>query len=282
MNAKAVRALLLFAMVLAGLALTSCSTGPEPPKLGTPAYYWSAAKETYAAGDYQKTIEHLESLCKTQSQFTPRAQPWFLVMTSGMARGYMEMADQFEFGSRANRGNPTPFRRQMTDFRTYASRMALQSGQVFEEFEKTNKDPKITLDFAFPTGSAIPSPELAKIGNGQMPPPAIMEDMRRQQLKTAVLLETCRTVGAPDDTAKAQEIFKTVPAQIPREVFLQEMAQIMYDEALLFGRTKLDQPERVKFFASHALDILKSLPETKDTKTLQGKIQKTLKQVKAD
>lgn len=275
------RAVLCCTVVPCVLVLTSCSTGPEPPKLGTPGYYWSAARETYAAGDYQKAIEHLESLCKSQNEYTVRAQPWFLIMTSGMSRGYMELADQFEFGAKANRGNPVPFRRQMVSYRTYARQLMLQMAFVFENFEKTQKDPKVKLDFSYPTGSAMPSPQLAKIAAGEMPKPAILEDVQRQQLKTAVLLETARAVGAADDTARAQELFKTTPVEVPREVFLLEMADALHAQSQLFVRAKLDEPNRLKFFASHALDVVNALPESAETKTLAGKIQKTLKLVNA-
>ena len=45
----------------ATLILLSCSSNnaPEP---GTPAFYWAAAKQTYAAADYQKTVENLGNL----------------------------------------------------------------------------------------------------------------------------------------------------------------------------------------------------------------------------
>src|ERR1039458_6210743 len=32
---------------------TSCSSGPQPPQPGTPAFFWAATNETYRAGDYQ-------------------------------------------------------------------------------------------------------------------------------------------------------------------------------------------------------------------------------------
>ncbi len=281
MNAKAVRNLSVLLIVGAGLVVTSCSSGPEPPKPGTPAFYWLAAKETYAAGDYQKTIEHLEQICHHQSDYTARAQAWDLILTAGMAKAYTDLADYFEYGSRARPMNPTQFRRQMSDFRTYASRLSLQFAQVFEDFEKGNKDPKITLDFTFPTGSALPSPQITKIGNGELPAPAILDDIRKQHLKTGVVLQTCRAVGVPDDTAKAQQMFGAGTVQVPRETFLFAMATALHDQAQLFVRTKLDQPDRLKMFDGHALEIVKALPETKETAALSTKIQKSLKLVSA-
>ncbi len=267
----------LMILIACGLAVTSCSTGPSAAKPGTPAFYWGAARETFAAGDYLKTIEHLEGVCRTENEFTARARPWLLIMTSGMARGYMHLSDTFELGTRANRVNPTPFRRYMLDFRTYASRLSLQFATAFEAFEKNSTDAKVSLAFQYPTGSPFSSPQLAKIGNGELLQPAVVDDVRRSELRHAVLMETCRAAGFRDDTAKTSELFKAGNVQVAREVFMLEMASNLHDQAQLFVRTKLDQPDRLKMFSSHAADVVKALPETKETKALNTKIQKTLK-----
>jgi hypothetical protein len=95
MNAKVVWCLSLCVLVGGGLILTSCSSGPQPPAPGTPAFFWAAAKETYAAGDYEKTVQHLGRICNTQSDYPARAQPWLLVLTSGMAKANMDLAEAF-------------------------------------------------------------------------------------------------------------------------------------------------------------------------------------------
>ncbi len=58
------------ALSIAGLlaAGTSCSSGPQPPQPGTPAFYWAAANQTYRAGDFLKTVRTCsESLLPTTS-----------------------------------------------------------------------------------------------------------------------------------------------------------------------------------------------------------------------
>src|SRR6185437_3529708 len=85
----------ILAVVSANLILFSCG-GDNAPKPGTPAFYWAAAKETYAAGDYQKTVEHLGNIVSGQNEYVARAQPWLLVLTSGMALCYMDLAESFD------------------------------------------------------------------------------------------------------------------------------------------------------------------------------------------
>jgi hypothetical protein len=43
----------------------------------------------------------------------------------------------------------------------------------------------------------------------------------------------------------------------------------------------LDQPNRLKMMCQEALEALQSIPETGDTKQLQGKIEAVLKRLKA-
>src|SRR6266481_6182850 len=101
MHTTVIRVMATAILVLPCFVLISCS-GDNAPQQGTPAFYWAAAKETFAAKDYVKTVQHLERLDAGDSEFTARARPWLLIMTSGMSRGYMDLADNFEAGSRTN------------------------------------------------------------------------------------------------------------------------------------------------------------------------------------
>jgi hypothetical protein len=267
-------------VILSAILAISCSSGPKPPAVGSPAYYWAAAQETYAAGDYLKTAEHLQGVLKTDNEFTARAYPFYLVLTAAMNRAYADLAENFEYGMKANRANATAFRRHMNEHRTIAGRLALQFAEAFEKFETTNKEAMIPLAYSYPTGSAIPSGQLAKIAGGQLPQPAILEDVRRTHLQMHMLLSTTRAVGAPEDTAKTQDLFKRTPVDVPREIFFTEMANVLHDNAKLYAPAKLDDARRLEFFATHAMEALKPLPETKETKDLMAKIEKTMKLAK--
>ena len=125
------------------------------------------------------------------------------------------------------------------------------------------------------------SPGMNKIGTGAIPSADVLEDVRKQHLKTGVVQAACRAVGAAEDSAKAENLFKAGAVQVPREVFLLAMAGALQETGQLFSRTKLDDPDRLKLFNTRALETLKSLPETKETTALNNKIQKTLKLVSA-
>jgi len=267
---------------VAGLACCtiSCTSAPPPPAKGTPAFFWTAAKETFSAGDYVKASNHLEQLCKTENEYVARAQPWKLVLDAGMAKAYMELADRFERGGHANRTNPTPFRRQMGQYRILAAQYAVQAAETMLKFRNSNKDEQVLLDFTYPTGSAAEIPQLNKIGQGILIQEAELAAVEQKTVQRAVLMMTCAAAGAPEDTAKTQELFKSPPVRVPRPGFLLAMAEAFYDLSSLFAREKLDQPQRLGALCKEALAALEGVPESKKTKDLKAKIQKTLKAAK--
>ncbi|MFB3829112.1 MAG: hypothetical protein ACE15B_20260 [Bryobacteraceae bacterium] len=268
------------AAVASVLILDSCSSAPPAAQKGTPAFYWQGARETYASGDYLKTVENLDNVVRTENEFTGRARTWLLVLTSGMAKGYIEMADIFEGGARINKANPLVFRRQVTNARGAASRVALRFAEVFAEFQNTKEDP-VPLAFPFPNGSPALPPVLTRIGNGILPQEADLEAAQKGSISRGVLLAACQAAGAPGDAAKAQAMFKAGDAKVPRGQFVLAMAAVLHDSAQLFTRNKLDQPDKLQIFCERALETLKGLPENKDTKDLKAKIEATLKKNKA-
>jgi hypothetical protein len=272
---------LFFLAIIVILVATSCSSGPPAPKMGTPPFYWGAAGETFAKADYLKAADHLEQLVKTDNEYTQRALPWRLALTAGMTNAYAELADVFETGSRANRSNPTPFRKNMAENRALAGRRALQFAETFLKFNKGDHTQDVPLDFTFPTGSANKPFELTKIGNGVPLPDTQLETVQRRAVERAVLLATAAVVGAPDDVAKAQSIFQAGNVKVPHDVFALAMVKYLHEQAQLFTRAKLDQPERVELFCNQALETLKHLKPSKETKELTAKVEKTLKTTKA-
>ncbi len=270
------RTLVLCAALSAFFLFMSCSSGPAAPEKGTPAFYWQAARETYAAGDYAKTLEHLDNLVATDNEFTTRALPWSLVLTSGLASGYMELADNYAIGARVNKSDPSAFRRVVSNSRGSANRLALQFADNFGKLDKL-KDSNITLAFAFPKGSGGQVTQFVKVTSGMILPAAEADMAQQRSLERGVVLATCRAAGAPDDAAKTAEIMKTGVTQIPRDTFMMAMTQSLYEESQLYTATKLDEPQKMQILCQRAQAAIKGLPESKETKELSVKIEKAMK-----
>jgi hypothetical protein len=279
MKGTGIQVLFCCAVVTVSLIATSCSTAPEGPKIGTPAFYWSAAKQTFAAGDYLRANDNLAQVTKSDNEFTARALPWRLVVASGLAQGFMDLAENFELGAHANRNNPTPFRRQVNMYRTQASQLALQFAESLQKFEAT-KDPNVTLAFPYPSGSLSMPTQLKRVTSGILVQQSDIDDLEKHLLAKGVLLAACRAVGAPEDTAKAQHTLKGETTQVPRDVFTLALANTLYEQSQLFTRDRLDRPDRLQMFCNEALEILQGLKENKEAKALAAKIQKSLKKLK--
>jgi hypothetical protein len=264
------------AAVSLAIFLAGCATGPEPLKPGTPAFYWAAARETYRAGDYLKTNDNLSQLTKSDNEFTARARLWEMVTASGIAQGNIELADIYDLGARANRANPTPFRRQASMLRTGASAAALQFAEVMHRFQ-AGKEPVVEVAFEYPGGSAAQPAELKKITSGIVLQESEAALVQRAMVQRGVLKSLCRAMGAPDDPPKVLEMFKSGKPEAKRDVLRLQMAVMLHDQAQLFGPTKLDQPNRVKMLCGEATEILQGLPPSKQSKDLTAKIQATLK-----
>jgi hypothetical protein len=274
------RSACLAAVLSVFLLSLSCSSGPKAPEKGTPGFYWLAAREAYAAGDYAKTIAHLDNIAATDNEYTARAVPWSMVLTSGMAAGYMELADDYAIGARTNKSDPSGFRRMVSDSRGAANRLALQFAESFSKLEKL-KDGPITLAFVFPKGSGGQVALLNKVTNGIVLAPADTEIVQKRTQERGVVLAVCRAAGAPDDAAKTADLMKSGDLQVPRDVFRLAMTKALYEESQLYAGDKLDEPQKMAILCQRAQEALKAFPDNKDTKDLSAKIAKAMKKKKA-
>ena len=270
-------ALATLGLVAAG---TSCSSGPQPPQPGTPAFYWAAAKETYRAGDFPKTSEHLQRIQASQNEFSARAHAWDAVISAGLAQAYIDLADNWEAGARANRLNPTPFRKQVSALRSQASASAIQFTEDVHKVMQADKDPNLLLAFPYPAGAPAPPAGLKRVAGGILVQDSERDLLQSAMLQRGVLLSVCAAVGSPDDAAAAQEKLKTGEFLVQRNAFLLAAAKSLSEQSELFTGTKLDLPNRLKLLSQEALNMLGAIPQTKETKSITGKIQARLKKAR--
>lgn len=259
---------------VSALLLVSCASGPAP---NTPPWYWDAAQETYRAGDYSKAIEHLSEIATPGGEFADRAQPFRLVLAAGIANGYADLAEAFEAGARMNQKAATDFRRRMNVYRSQANRRAVSFAEYYAAYRKAGPPDNVPIAFPYPSGSPLPVAELTRAGQGIVLSDTELATAERRAVARAILMSACRAVGAEEDTAKAQQIFSGQNVTVPKTTFLLAMAKELSQLAELYGPAKMNEPDKRKAFNEQALETLKSLPESDETKKLIEKIEKTLK-----
>ncbi len=274
------RILSLGAVCGALLLAASCgSKGPQPPQPGSPPFIWAVTQDSYKAGDLIKTNENLERLVRGKSEFAVRAAPLSLVLGAGMARGYMELADKFDTGAKANRNNPAPFRKQVSLFRTQARSIAMQTLESVHQYLTPSKDEKITFAFPFPVGSAAEVAGLKKVTNGLVLQESEIEKLTKETLQRNVILVVSRAAGSPKDPEKAKAVFAQPETQLPRDQFVLAIANSLNEISDLFTSKQLDEPDRLKLICEQTLEVLGSIPASKESKDLIAKVQKQLKKV---
>ena len=280
-SARRLRAVAI-ALSIAGLvaAGTSCSSGPQPPQAGTPAFFWAAARETWRAGDFLKTSENLQRILATENEYTARARAWDTAISAGITQAYIELADAWEAGARANRANPTPFRKQVSTLRSLASASAIQYTEDLHKVVQADKDPNILLAFAYPAGAIAPPAGLKRVSGGILVQDSERDLLQAAMLQRGVLLSVCAAAGSPDDAAATQEKMKTGELQVLRDAFILASVKSLQEQSDLFMGTKLDQPNRLKLMSQEALKALELLPQSKETKSLNDKIQARLKKAR--
>ncbi len=263
-----------------GVALAGCSSGPTPPKPGTPGFYWGGAQTTFRNGDVSRTSENLQRLIKSDNEFTVRARPWAIIVSAGMAQGFSELADVYEAGAKASRNNPAPFFRQTNTLRTMASSAAIEFAESAHQFMSKDADPNVQLAFEYPPGSTAKPAGLAKLADGMPTQESEAASLQNAMLQRGVLLALSRLSGNGDDTAKTQEMMKGSDVRVPRGTFMLTVAQLLHEQSALFGGKKLDRPDRLKVMCTEALEALKDAPESKESKDLTDKIQASLKKIR--
>jgi hypothetical protein len=275
------QSIIWMALALTVVTATSCNTGSQPPRAGTPAFNWQGAQEAWRNGDFVKADSSLQELIRIESDFSARARPWQIVIAAGLVQGYSETADTYDRGARLNRENPMPFHKQATALRSQASTTAVELIEGLHIFMEKQMDPEVRLAFAYPAGTAAQPAALKKVATGMILQESEREGMQLDMLQRGVLLSLCRAAGNPDDTAKTLDKFKTGDVTVPRDVFLFNVAKMMQEQAELFAPNKLDHPGRLKAMVTEALEALHTLPETKETKAVAAKLQGLLKKGKA-
>jgi hypothetical protein len=257
--------------------LTSCS-GPSASTGADGAsaeFFWSAAKETYAAGDYMKTLDDLDHLMETHSAYTARAVPWSLVLTGGLANGYMELADNYAAGARVNKAQALAFRRKANEYRTMANPLALRLAQNVEKMDQLPAG-AVPVAFPMPKGSAAVPELLTRIGDGEPLSPLDTDRVQTLVLQRNVLLAVCEAVGSTNDMAKAEDVLTHI-STASHTTFGKAVAQMLENESKLYSRNQLDEPEKLAILHQRAQTVLSGEAQAGGAMLVEAKVAATAK-----
>jgi hypothetical protein len=262
------RVLGVLATVVLLATMPSCSRQITVQADTTP-FHWTAAKERYGVGDYPKAIGHLDHLLDAGNAFSSRALPFSLVLTSGLAAGYMELADYYAAGAKANKGRALAFQRKASDYRALANHMVLHFAEDAQKINLLQGD-SVQLAFGPPKGSAVPPALLTQIAHGMELTQADEEAALSLTLDRGVLLAVCNTAGAPNNLAKASEILARGEYLVRRAKFMKALADQLELASQLYARNKLDDSTKMATLRELAQAALKDAENGSHTAMLTG------------
>jgi hypothetical protein len=263
------------------IAVFLIACGPQPPKPGTPAFKWNAARDACKGGDYGKANVLLAQVAGGKSEFASQAGPLALLTSVGMANAYWEIAQKYEEGVKNRGASPGPFRKLNTNYKTMASTVGLQYLELAHNFLDANKDTKeFTIVFGLPEATFDDPPQYQKITAGQGLSEADLFVMEKAVVKREVMRSICEALGAPKDPAKAKAAFQNGEAKVPGPAFLLAVAKGSWDMAELFGAKKLNRLERAIMLYDEADRPLAALGDNKDAKDLAKQIADARKKAK--
>lgn len=273
-------------VVVLTLLLGACSSS-NAPAVGSPEWLWNAAKDTYTAGDLEKTCDNLYKIEKAGSNpYVQRARAWRMLLLAGRGMARVELAQAYADGWKATRTEQTTYARQKNDNLLEAKRHAFDLFEEYGAFAKDLASPPqpVVLEFSFPQGSAAQVTEMDRVYKGMSVTDAMQATAQDKMVQRGVIRAIGSVLATEDDAAGAQTALKSGRAEVPPARFVLAVAVAFNRLSGTFDRKALNEPEKQKLFQDRAVELSKKVLDMKpdaDTekaaKKLQADIEKAQK-----
>ncbi len=224
--------------------LTSCSTGGQPAAADPWASSWEHAEQLFAAGDLDETLRQVDKLLQAPEPYRAKAAAWKMTILAGRARGYYELAEAHLAGSQEDAGQAPRLWRATSTYRSRCrgESLALAEMAVVAEKYFSGSD-AVELDFPFPTATAARSSLVESVAVGRPIPDAQVTAVVDYTVRRAVALTMCEAATGTPWNERA-ELCGAQRAVIPQPRLLAMFGKVLYEQAELFGRKRLDDPDK--------------------------------------
>ena len=241
--------LLMLTSLCTTFVLVSCSESQTGPARDTPEWFWVAAEETYASGNYEKAADHLENAADSENPWQERSAIRRLVLLDGLARGYAELAEAYEDDGKNVAQLQNSIQQYQRDARRHTINLVESLGTIRKMIGKAQS---IQLDFPLATGSSAESSSLSIVLDGMVPTDSQFAKAESQTVERGIILATTAAIGAGDDAAKTRTAFETHPVEVAANVFFLYVATSLLDRSEVFDRDHLNEPDKRDFMLARA------------------------------
>ncbi len=243
--------------VLAVIGSVSCSSGPQRPTDRWTSR-WHETEQLLSEGKVDETLQQVEILLAAEEPNKTKAAAWKMLVLAGKARGYFELAEAYLAGSEQNPAQFSDFRRAVSRYRSHSRAASLALAQMASDSERYfGSTDTIPLDLPLPPGSTSPSPIVASIAVGRLAPEAQLQAAEQYTLRRAIVLMVYEAGRATAKTPSGEGL-DLRPVAIPKPRLLAVMGKILYQQADLFAKAHLDDPDKHRLL----LDLSGRLLET--------------------
>ena len=217
--------------------------GEEGPARGTSEWYWASAMTSYSEGDFDAALEDLNYAQDDGGELAARAGVLQGVLTAGLARANMEIADACRAGREKNIdvvglvGSPL----QRIDRNVEQNIISFVEG--LGNFQSAIGTGDVTLAFPFPPGNQTKSSAMESLREGEMISEAQLTDGILDMQQLGVVETFAMAAGLGDNYAEAQAKFDEGPVTVPRDRFELTVAGFLVEMSGEFTQTKMNKPQ---------------------------------------
>jgi hypothetical protein len=270
------------------LILASCGGGTDSkkPKLlrNTPEFAYNEAKEAMSAIKIEKAISLTNDVMTRfpNSVQAQRARLLRIVLLTGLAHGYGDLADAYITGFEKGGKNAGQFRSTGFDFYRKKKNAALGFNDSCDYMIQNYSDKAdYLLDCDFPSKEASMNRLIEEVKKGNLLNSEQLKIAEEQELREGVLVSLATYLGTENDRNKARKLLEEGSRPLDPAEFFVRSGRIFLEDQKLFGRKILNEIQYYRLFFQKAQECLNLAQKILKEKPNQ-EAQETADQLKVD
>ncbi len=270
------------------LILVSCSggtdSGKSKPLRNTPEFAYNEAKEAMSSIKIEKAISLTNEVMTRfpNSVQAQRARILRIVLLSGLAHGYGDLADAYITGFEKGSKNAGQLRSTAFDFYRKKKNAVLGFNDACDYMLQNYSDKAdYLLDCDFPSKEASMNRLIEEVKKGNLLDSEQLRIAEEQELREGILVSLATFLGAEGDRNKARKLLEEGSRPLDPAEFFVKAGRIFLDDQKLFGRKTLNEIQYYRLFfqkAQQCLDLAQKILKDKPNKETQSLVD----QLKAD
>lgn len=283
--------------ILCGLLLmvvVACSPPEERPTGWAKVY--EDGKDLFARSDFERAVDYIRDLAlkKPSNHYSERGQVLSVILLSGLAQGYREVAEAYGSGidKLEDPGQRSEYRRLRQDTYQYARTHALHLAEVARQFVESHDREEVTqmkhliVECRYPSAE-VPSSNhlLERAKAGEWITPEEGEVAQRIALRMHMQRSMAGALGV--EAAQIGAALQTGTATVPDAAFNLYLAGELVEGARIFGTKGIDESQNLVVLCDQAdaslkqaLEILEANPNEdleKTSRDVQKRIEEMLR-----